>query len=201
VRALIRELPGVNKNHKYIVVHLQNAVRLLEILAPSPSSKTGKHFADVRDEVFEIIKEYNSGKRIMTVNMTGAPCFVEQVDAPPPAPVSVDAPPPAPVSVDAPPPASVLVDTPPPAPAKLNMPPPAPVPVNVPPPAPVPVNVPPPAPSPSEEEIEERARAQARKRKLEDLEIQERELAIKERELAIAERSLKLAGHGYIRID
>ena len=101
----------------------------------------------------------------------------------------------------------------------VDAPPPAPVPVDAPPPAPVPVNVPPPAPSSSQQEIEERARAQARKRRLDDIEIEEREfalqerkeerefakkgreLAIKERELAIAERSLKLAGHGYVRLD
>jgi hypothetical protein len=179
VKALIREFPGLSKNHKFIGVHLQNAIQLLELLAPAPSSKNGKRWVErVRDIVSVAIEEYTSGKRMMIVRETGAPCLF---NVPPPAPVPVDAPPPAPVPVDAPPP--------------------APVKVNAPPPAPVPVNVPPPAPSPSEEEIEERARAQARKRKIEDLEIQERELAIKERELAIAERSLVLANKAYIRID
>jgi hypothetical protein len=169
VKALVRELPGWRENHKFTGVHLQNAIQLLELLAPAPSSKNGKRWVErIRDIVSVAIEEYTSGKRMMIVRETGAPCLF---NVPPPAPVPVDAPPPAPVKVNAPPP------------------------------APVPVNVPPPAPSPSEEEIEERARAQARKRKIEDLEIQERELAIKERELAIAERSLVLANKAYIRID
>ena len=206
MEALVRELPGRRPNHKFIGVHLQNAVQLLELLAPARSSQTGKIWVVTRDILSEVFKEYTSGKRRMIVIETGAPCLF---NVPPPAPVPVDAPPPAPVPVDAPPP----------APVPVNVPPPAPVPVNVPPPAPVKVNVPAPAPSSSQEEIEERARAQARKRRLEDLEIserefalqerkeerefakKERELAIKERELAIAERSLKLAGHGYVRID